>query len=66
MKRRPCNLCGARFTARSAFERYCAACRSTEEILQFSEWLPDPAPARRRDAPEFESFREYLLERTVA
>jgi hypothetical protein len=38
---RRCNLCADEFAQRSAFERYCDACRDGNELLRFSEWLPE-------------------------
>ena len=38
---RSCNLCSGRFSPKSAFERYCSTCREKNELLKFSECLPD-------------------------
>jgi hypothetical protein len=39
--RRPCNLCSRRFSARGPYQRFCAACRATRELLRFSEIFPE-------------------------
>jgi len=36
-----CNLCGKSFHARNAFQRYCLQCKREEELLKFSDWLPE-------------------------
>jgi hypothetical protein len=47
--RRPCNICGEIYRAHTVFERFCGRCRQEEELLRFSDWLPEPGeslPAR--------------------
>lgn len=38
---RCCNLCGRSFRAPHAFARYCRQCKEQEEVLKYSEWLPE-------------------------
>ncbi len=38
---RKCNLCEAAFRPRTPFERYCSACKETNELLRFVNWLPE-------------------------
>lgn len=40
-KARCCNICGQSFKPQSAFERYCHHCKEEEEILKYSDWLPE-------------------------
>jgi hypothetical protein len=39
--RRRCNLCTASFRCHGPFERFCRKCRERDELLRFSEWLPE-------------------------
>jgi hypothetical protein len=41
---RSCNLCSSCFHPRTAFDRYCQECREHNELLRFSDWLPDLNP----------------------
>jgi len=38
---RCCNICGHTFRPRSVFQRYCHHCKEGEELLRFSDWLPE-------------------------
>lgn len=38
---RRCNLCSGGFHPGTVFDRYCPTCREQNELLKFSEWLPD-------------------------
>lgn len=40
-KSRCCNICGKTFHARTMFDRYCGQCKEGEELLKFSDWLPE-------------------------
>ena len=40
LKERCCNLCDIAFHPRTVFDRYCVQCREQEELLKFSDWLP--------------------------
>lgn len=40
-KPRPCNLCAERFTPRTVFDRFCPTCKNENELLKFSDWLPE-------------------------
>lgn len=35
---KPCNICGACYTPRSRFDRFCLACRSDDELYRYAEW----------------------------
>ncbi len=38
---RSCNLCMQAFAPNTVFERFCSRCRDDNELLRFSEWLPE-------------------------
>lgn len=38
---RRCNLCADEFQPRTVFDRYCRNCKDENELLKFSEWLPE-------------------------
>ncbi len=38
---RSCNLCLEEFAPHTVFDRYCATCKEENELLKFSEWLPE-------------------------
>lgn len=40
-KIRPCNICGTIYRPHTAFDRYCSHCKQNEELLRFSDWLPE-------------------------
>jgi len=40
-KSRPCNICGEIYRPHSSFDRYCGQCKHREELLRFSDWLPE-------------------------
>lgn len=40
-KNRCCSLCGQNFRPHTVFERYCGHCKKDEELLKFSDWLPE-------------------------
>jgi len=40
-KNRRCNLCAEEFHPRTVFDRYCVTCKNENELLKFSEWLPE-------------------------
>jgi hypothetical protein len=46
-QKRKCNLCAREFKPLSPFTRYCHRCREEEELLRFSEWLPETSEAVR-------------------
>lgn len=41
MRPRLCNLCTNEFKLRTVFDRYCVSCKEENELLRFSEWLPE-------------------------
>lgn len=41
VRTRTCNLCSIAFKPKTPFDRYCADCRQGNELLRFSEWLPE-------------------------
>ncbi len=41
---RKCNLCGSKFTTAGAHILFCSKCRANNEVIRFSEWLPEVAP----------------------
>ena len=51
VQKRPCYLCGKQYRALSAFSRFCAECKSGQDILRFSEWLPDIDDGNARYVP---------------
>ena len=50
-KNRYCNICGHPFKPRTAFERFCQGCRADNELLKFSEWLPEAGNALKEHLP---------------
>ena len=40
LARRPCNLCGNLFPARSRFSRFCSECKAEKDVVRFADWLP--------------------------
>ena len=38
---RPCNLCMRTFDPHTVFDRFCPNCREQNELLKFSDWLPE-------------------------
>ena len=47
MKLRRCNLCAKKFTQRTGFDRYCHTCKAENDLLKFSDWLPEVDEAVR-------------------
>lgn len=40
-KCRRCNLCGEEFYLHTLFDRFCIHCKEKNELLRFSNWLPE-------------------------
>lgn len=39
--RRACSLCGNKFKANGRYILYCDTCRKSDDVLKFSDWLPE-------------------------
>lgn len=37
---RRCNLCSARFSTRSKFDRICSVCKESSPLYRFHDWIP--------------------------
>ena len=40
---RQCNLCGNKFSTVGAHILFCSRCRESNDVIRFSEWLPEIA-----------------------